>query len=248
MRSKLLRLLGMVAYAAALFALFSITAYVAFSAFVRSGVTRTPNLVGMTPETAATALADQGLVLSQSELEGRYSEEVAAGAIVRQDPPTGTLVKRGAPVEVVLSLGPQRIAVPDLTGQALPAAQVGLAAAGLSLGRTVNVYSTGGVPGTVVEQSPPAGATVSPETPIDLLLSLAGATESYLMPDLVYRNYESVRRFFEQRGFRFGSIRFEPYEGITEGVILRQFPLAGHPVSRRDTISLVVATPEDRQR
>jgi beta-lactam-binding protein with PASTA domain len=64
------------------------------------------------------------------------------------------------------------------------------------------------------------------------------------MPDLVYRNYEDARRFFQQRGFRVGSVKFEVYAGIREGVILRQFPLAGHPLRRNDAISLVVSTTE----
>ena len=62
------------------------------------------------------------------------------------------------------------------------------------------------------------------------------------MPDLAYRNLESVRHFFERRGFRLGSIKFEPYEGLSPGVILRQYPLPGHLLARQDVISLVVTT------
>jgi hypothetical protein len=61
------------------------------------------------------------------------------------------------------------------------------------------------------------------------------------MPDLVYRRYEPVRRSFERRGFRLGAVKFEPYEGIADGTILRQTPLPGHPLHRLDLISLVVA-------
>ncbi|HEX2224617.1 MAG TPA: PASTA domain-containing protein, partial [Thermoanaerobaculia bacterium] len=66
--------------------------------------------------------------------------------------------------------------------------------------------------------------------------------ERWVMPDLVYRDYEDVRRAFEARGFRLGSIKFERYEGVAEGVILRQYPMPGHPVTKRDSISLTVAT------
>ena len=38
-----------------------------------------------------------------------------------------------------------------------------------------------------------------------------------------------------------GTVKFEPYEGILDGTILRQTPLPGHPLRRRDVISLVVA-------
>ena len=54
----------------------------------------------------------------------------------------------------------------------------------------------------------------------------------------------SVRGFFELRGFRLGGVKFEPYEGVAAGTVLRQFPLAGHPLTRRDAISLVVVAAE----
>ncbi len=60
------------------------------------------------------------------------------------------------------------------------------------------------------------------------------------MPDLVYRDYDQVRPYFEQLGFKFGNVKFERYEGVAAGVILRQFPLPGHPLTHDDAVSLVV--------
>ena len=62
----------------------------------------------------------------------------------------------------------------------------------------------------------------------------------------VYESYERVRQFFESRGFRVGSVKYEPYEGIEPGVVLRQFPLAGHRLGQQDVISLVVASMGER--
>jgi beta-lactam-binding protein with PASTA domain len=108
------------------------------------------------------------------------------------------------------------------------------------------VVSEDASPGTVVEQRPAAttgGSTgASEDGAVDVLVTLGGPSVSYLMPDLVYRNVDEVRRFFDTHGFRLNEVRSEPYEGIPEGVILRQSPPAGHPVSRHDAISLVVAS------
>jgi beta-lactam-binding protein with PASTA domain len=119
---------------------------------------------------------------------------------------------------------------------------VALAAAGLALGRVLGVFSPDAVPGTVVHQAPAPGVAVAPATPVQVLVALAGSAPAFVMPDLVYRDYDEVRRFFEARGFHFGNVKFEPYPGVADGVILRQFPLAGHPVARADAVSLVVAT------
>lgn len=241
-----LRALLRVAYVALLGVCFAISAYGAFKLFVRSGVTPVPDLAGVSEAKAAALLADRGLVLRHGEGGDRFDAEIAAGAVVRQDPPPRTLVKRGSSVVVALSLGPERLRVPDLAGSALPTAQVALAAAGLGVGRTLQVFSDREV-GSVVEQFPPAGSSVAPQTGVDLLLSQGDEGKTFLMPDLVYRDYNGARSFFLRHGFRFGSVKFEIYEGAREGVILRQFPLAGHPLTRRDAISVVVAASADTQ-
>jgi beta-lactam-binding protein with PASTA domain len=145
-------------------------------------------------------------------------------------------------VEAVLSLGPRRVKVPPLAGKALPAAQVTLSAIGLEVGSILGAFDARRPPGAVVEQDPDAGDEVPPASPVSLLLAMAAPGRRYVMPDLVYRHYDPVRQFFEARGFRFGSVKFERYEGVAAGVILRQFPLPGHPLTANDPVSLVVAT------
>lgn len=240
--SRALRALGYLAYAVVMLALFVVAGYLSFNLFVRSGTTRAPELTGLPQHEAAAELADTGLTLEVSAETGRYDGEVPAGHVIEQQPRAGALVKRGSAIEVTLSLGPQQIAVPELTGQSLQSAQVRLAMAGLSLGRTLSVYSPGQAPGSVVGQTPAAGSRLEPGATVGALLALADSGPAYVMPDLVYRDYERVHGFFERRGFRLGSVKFEPYEGAAEGTILRQFPLAGHKLSPRDAISLVVAT------
>jgi serine/threonine-protein kinase len=241
--AKGLRLLGWAVYAGVLMVCLIATAYASFNLFVRSGGTSTPALGSLSLADAERVLSDQGLTLRRSESTDRFDAEVATGHVVWQSPSPRTLVKRGSAVEVALSLGPERITVPDLDGTAVQVAQVTLASEGLTSGRLVQVL-TEGESGRVVGQSPQAGTLMPPSGPVDLLVD-SGEIRTYIMPELVYRRYDEIRSFFERRGFRFGSIKFERYEGLAEGTILRQFPLAGHPLSPRDAISLVVAAPAE---
>ncbi len=240
--ARLLKALGYLAYFGALLFLFFATAYFAFNLFVRSGVTRAPDLAGLSREEAIAALEDHGLEWARTAGEGRYSETVPLDHVVTQQPPAGNLVKRSSRVAVALSLGPQRTTVPDVEGLALSAAQSAVVDAGLEVGHALAVYTEQGRAGTVFEQRPTAASTVSRETKVDLLVALANREPTYVMPDLVYRSYGAVRHRFEVQGFRVGQPRFEPYEGIAEGVILRQDPAPGHPLSRRAVINLVVAS------
>jgi len=247
MLRKALRVLGFLAYLVVVVLVFGLAAYVSFNLFVRSGATRTPGLAGRSVDEARQLLRDQGLELRVEE-DGRYDDQAPVDHVIQQNPTEGSLVKRGSTVVVVPSLGPQRIPVPQLKGQGVQSAQVLLAAAGLTLGRTVEVFDPTTDPGMVVAQEPAAGKTVAPGATIDLLLAHEGSAEAFVMPDLVYRDYELVRRFFEGHGFRLGSVKYERYEGIRPGVILRQYPLAGHPLGRMDTISLVVAAEREAAR
>ncbi|HEX6902029.1 MAG TPA: PASTA domain-containing protein [Thermoanaerobaculia bacterium] len=245
MLPRLLRGCGLMAYGLFIVVLFVLAAYISFSAFVRSGVTKVPNVVGMPRAEAASALADQGLELETAKGGGRYDEKVPAGRIARQNPDPTTFVKRGRPVVVVLSLGPRRVQVPDLTGKNLPAAQAAASGQGLGIGNILGAFAPNREPaGTVLVQDPEPGASVPPATGVNVTLAMAAQGERYIMPDLVYRDYEAVRPYFEQVGFKLGNVKFERYEGVAAGVILRQFPLPGHPVTRDDAISLVVATAE----
>jgi serine/threonine-protein kinase len=241
---KILKALGYLAYAGAALLLFVVTAYAAFSVFVRSGATPVPDVAGLTADEARGRLADTGLRLVV-EQSGRFDDEVASGHVLEQTPSPRTLVKRGSTVSALLSLGPQRLTVPDLAGRSFQAAQVTLASNNLALGRTLQVYSADVPSGTVVAQVPTAGAVVPPDGTVDLMLSQGGDARRYVMPDLVYRDYDRVRRFFERAGLRLGRVTFELYEGVPAGTVLRQFPLAGHPLTPQDAVSLVVAADPD---
>ncbi len=246
MLARFLRRAAWLLYAGFVAVVFVAASYLAFNLFVRSGVTQVPEVEGLTLATAQARLRERALVMDREAGE-RYDDRVPAGRVLRQSPAPGSLVKRGGRVEVAVSLGPQVVAVPDLDGAALPAAQVTLAAAGLTIGRTLGIYSPDSEAGTVVGQSPRSGERAGSAAKVDLFLSSGDPSSIFVMPDLVYRDYERVRRFFERRGFRLGSVKFESYEGIGAGVVLRQFPLAGHPLSRREVISLVVASGGDTE-
>jgi serine/threonine-protein kinase len=227
-------------YLAVLGALFGLSAYVAFSLFIRRGVTAVPTLVGSSLEEARQVAADHGLVLGHDPAEDRYAAEVPPDRVLDQQPEAGSLAKRGGRIDVVLSRGRERVAVPDLAGQALPAARVTLAGLGLAVGEVRQIFATA-PEGTVAAQEPAGGREVDRQSPVDLYLVAENRGETYLMPDLIDHDVREVRRFFEGHGFRIGSVKYEPYEGIRDPVVLRQYPLPGHPLRHGEVISLVVA-------
>jgi len=241
MGRSLLRALVRCAYAVLVVVLFVASSYLSFSLFVRRGVTPVPSVVGLDGEGAAERLADQGLRLRHQPGVDRFADDVPVGRVLEQRPGAGAFAKRGGMVEVVLSRGKRVVGVPDLRGSALPAAQVTLQASGLAIGAVAQIFADAPV-GSVVLQEPDSGTEVGPGTPVRLFLAAERRSETYVMPDLVDRDYRLVRAFLDVNGFRVGSVKFEPYEGVSASLVLRQYPLPGHPLRRGEVISLVVAT------
>ena len=243
---RLIRLARAILGTIALSVVFVVSAYLSFNLFVRRGVTTVPELAGLTSEDAQRLLADQGLLFRASDPAGRWSPTVAEGHVLESKPRAGSFVKRGSAVEVSVSLGARLSRVPDLTGKAISAAQLTVAAEGLEIGQSLGVFASDVETGAVVGQSPAPDTSAAAGSKIDVLVALDSGGPAYVMPDLVYRRFDPVRSAFERGGFRVGNVKFEPYEGIADGTILRQSPLPGHPLRRRDVIALVVAQAEGR--
>ena len=124
------------------------------------------SVVGADRDVAATDLEDAGLVPAFSE---EYHASVPAGSVISQQPSPGDDVDlyRGDTVEVLVSLGPEPIPLPDLVGQQLGAARQELEAAGFE----VDVERVlGGIFGTVHSMSPGAGEPAVPGTTVTLTI------------------------------------------------------------------------------
>ncbi len=91
-----------------------------------------PDVEGDSLEVAQAAADGLGLTLAQTDPE--FSEAVAAGRVISQQPPAGTELARGEAIVVTLSQGPDRRAVPDLVGLTPAEARAELESVGLALG------------------------------------------------------------------------------------------------------------------
>jgi eukaryotic-like serine/threonine-protein kinase len=239
-QGRFLAVAGRLFRALLLLALFVLTAYLSFNLWVRRGATPVPDLTGLGEEQARTALVEHGLAFRRADFE-RFSDRVPPGDVLETRPAAGSYVKRGAEIEVVMSRGEHRVAVPDLGGKSRAAARLMLEGQSLTEGATLEVYSTRGPAGTVVGQDPAPGREIPAGAPVALLVARDGSAPAWVMPDLVSRRYEPVRAALEAQGFRFGNVAIEPYEGAVAGTILRQTPPPGHPLRREDAVSIVVS-------
>ncbi|HSN68354.1 MAG TPA: PASTA domain-containing protein [Thermoanaerobaculia bacterium] len=221
---------------------FGVSSYFWFKFFVRGRSIGTPALVGRSFPDARALSSDSGLVLDEDRSKDRHSDTVLPGAIVWQNQRPGTLVKRGTRIIVGRSLGPLILRVPNLEGESPRTALLRFNQLNLRLGYVANMPRSG-KPG-IVAADPPEGVVVKAQRPISLLAAIEPPPRRWVMPDLIEREVDPVRASLEVRGLRVAQVRYEPYPGLPDGRIIRQYPAAGAPVSAKDAISLVVSRQE----
>lgn len=167
-----------------------------------------PKLVGMSPFEAERAGAASGLqVVVEREF---YSADVPEGKIMTQMPPPGTKVRRGWSIRVAQSLGLQRVAIPDITGESERAAELNIRRRGLALGSVAQVSLPDASQDRVVSQSPPANANGIAAPKIDLLVSAGPEPASYVMPNLTGQPLGSATLTLLDAGMRVGKVSAVP--------------------------------------
>ena len=121
-----------------------------------------PRGVDQTQDAAQKAITAAGL--SVGKITQQVSESVAAGEVISQTPPDGTLF-RGDAVDLVVSSGPPLVTVPAVQGTQVDAARAKLEALGFEV-QVNNVL--GGVFGTVRSSDPGAGTSIPKGSTITL--------------------------------------------------------------------------------
>jgi eukaryotic-like serine/threonine-protein kinase len=167
-----------------------------------------PKLVGLTPSEAERAGAASGL---QVAVERQfYSADIPEGKIMTQMPPPGTKVRRGWQVRVAESLGPQRTAIPDVTGGSERVAELKIRRRGLNLGSVAHIDVADAPPDQVISQSPPANASGVAAPKISLLVSDGAEAAAYVMPNFVGQALGSVTLALQDAGMKIGKVRVLP--------------------------------------
>jgi beta-lactam-binding protein with PASTA domain len=218
-----------------------------------------PALKGMTVAEARSQTAGLGLNL---DVDNRYySAEVAAGHILTQSPPPGTIVRREWRVRVAESLGPQRVEVPNAVGSQARAAALLLRRAGLEMGVISELpWSEGsgsGAPeGTVLAQDPPARAQGIAQPSVNLLVAAPGGDtpDGFVMPDLSGVPIVSAQAELEKVGIKtapptfvdvpignIGASSTPPRPPAQPGSVTVQDPPAGARVDQSTLVKLTVA-------
>jgi serine/threonine-protein kinase len=164
------------------------------------------------------------------------SADVPADRVVRTMPPIGSEIEVGGTVTVVVSSGPEQVAVPDLRGSDLADARAELADAGLEA--DVTRQESDKDPGTVLTQSKPPGTRVDKGSTITL--TVAKQPKAVPVPDVV-GDEESAAVAKIQNAELGVDVRDKQVGSPSQdGKVQSQSPAGGGKLERGKTVTITV--------
>ncbi|MEO3783857.1 PASTA domain-containing protein [Actinocorallia sp. B10E7] len=191
-----------------------------------------PDLTGKPVEEAVATLRRLKLKVTQRPQKTR---EHPPGLVLSTAPGSGTTVTAGSTVALVVSLEPDQVLVPDLTG--LTAAEASAALRRTDLGVIRAVRETTDVPeGRVAASSPAAGQPADPGSKVTVYVARAPRVQ---VPSVRGLSWEDAARQLSGAGLE--PVRHPVESDLAEGSVLGTDPAAGTRVAPGSRVTVDVA-------
>jgi serine/threonine-protein kinase len=195
-----------------------------------------PSVTGLSQEVATQAMTTAGLTLAISEQQ--FSETAAKDTVISTDPEPGGLVVEGGTVDAVISKGPERYAVPDVTGMSPAAAAEAITAAKLVAGAQSEAFDDTVAAGSVAGTEPEIGAMVKPGTSVSILISKG--PKPVPVPDVDGKKSAAAQSALTDVGL-VPAVTEKYSEKVPEGQVIKVTPKPGTVVNSGTSVDLVVS-------
>jgi len=215
-----------------------------------------PSFKGLTVAEATDKASALGLNLTVDN--HFYSVEIPAGRILNQSPSPGTVVRREWRVRLTESVGPQRVAIPNLTGSNQRLASIQIRRIGLEVGPTAEMPYAYAPADTVIAQNPAPDAAGVESPTVSLLVAVPPleASSGVVMPDFTGQSYSGASAAISHAGLKLTPVKRvsadipgivsptdtqAPQLPVAPGTVTGQNPPAGDRVDASTPIELTVA-------
>jgi beta-lactam-binding protein with PASTA domain len=213
------------------------------------------------PSVVGLAYAEAKILLESNDLQIRsieeFSEKVQSSLVISQTIKPGADVPIGSVIDVVISKGPELIAVPKVVDDVLNEAVRKLQALRFDV-KVKEEHNDRAAIGTVIKQEPAPSSRVPKGSKVDITVSLGRPptatpekpenNENVFVPSLVGLTQDEAQRRIQSAGL---GITYPNYQGpgdisdgdlqkVPPGYVLSQQPPAGKEVKRGETVFIAV--------
>ena len=193
-----------------------------------------PKITDLKLEAAKKKLQEVNLYLS---VKSEKYDDKPAGTVLSQSVKSGTTVKEGTTVEVVVSKGKETVVVPYVTYKTAEEAERLLKNAKLQC-KVLKEYSDSVVKGNVISQSVAAEKKVAPGTTVAIVVSKGKKTVT--VPNVVGKKSASAVSAIQEKGLQV-TVKEENSSSVAAGNVIRQSPAAMKTVDNGATVTIYIS-------
>jgi beta-lactam-binding protein with PASTA domain len=191
-----------------------------------------PFVEGMRRLLAEARIEDAGL---NAVPRYEFSDDIAVGIVIEQNPEAGDRIDRGNRVTLVVSLGREQVAVPDVRGDRATDAVRALTEAGLEA-NVVEINSDKEV-NTVTAQDPPPGRKVPKGSKVRI--NVSKGPRPLQIPSVIGQPFEDAQATLQAQGFAVR--RTDVDSNQPAGIVVAQDPEGGAFAPRDSAVTLSVS-------
>lgn len=202
-----------------------------------------PNLIGLSPDEARSALDEVGLQLSAGGPQEQVVEDDnQLGKVISSEPPVGQQVPEGSTVSITVGVEPETINVPTVVGTDVEQARSNIEGAGLAA--QVREVDAAEAEGLVLDQDPAGGADVEAGTVVTLEVSRGNQLQ---MPDLTGQTPDEAESTLQELGWSGQlTVREVPAgDSSQEGVVVSQDVPPGSTFTEDQAITVDVGAEDE---
>lgn len=197
-----------------------------------------PIVVGLSEADALIALNQVNLGITVIGRES--SDTIEAGKIVEQEVEAGTSISRNSTIGVVVSTGPEKFAMPEVSGKTEEAAIAILEEKELDV-ITEYVYSEEVEKGVVISSNPASKAMIMKKDKVTLTISMGPEFKEVSVPNVKGMTLEEAKLALEKEGFILGTTEEAESTEVEAGKIISQSLEAGKIAKQGTSVNLVVS-------
>jgi serine/threonine-protein kinase len=194
-----------------------------------------PNFVGLTEENAKKRAVNSDLKLT---FESKPCEEQPKGRICDQNPDPDTEVKKNSTVDLVVSTGAPKVAVPSVIGLSLEEAKAKLEDDKYGFKVETEAKESPEEPGTVLEQDPVTGQEIEKGSTITLTIAKEEAKAT--VPSVTGQTCEAAQQQMTANNLTGTCTEVPTTDPNQDGTVIDTTPAAGTSVDPGSTVTIKV--------
>ncbi|KPI18851.1 serine/threonine protein kinase with PASTA sensor(s) [Actinobacteria bacterium OK074] len=200
-----------------------------------------PQFVGQTQKDAEQLATNAELKLTTTS---KACEDQTKGNICSQDPKSGTEVDKNSTVNLVVSTGAPKVAVPSVIGQSLDEAQKTLEADGYQFKVKTKTQVSTEDPDKVLNQDPVSGTEIQKGSTVTL--TIAKAEEKSTVPDVSGQSCDTAKQQMTANNLTGTCTEIETDDSSQVGKVISTSPPAGTSVDKNSTVTISIGKAKDQ--